>query len=53
MRLVVALGAEMLLCGGACEAADEGAGRIAAALDDGSALDVFRRMVAAQCCWRW
>ena len=47
-ELVVALGAEMLLCGGACATAREGAGRIAAALDDGSALDLFRRMVEAQ-----
>ncbi len=47
-ELVVALGAEMLLCGDACETAAEGAGRIAAVLDDGSALDVFRRMVEAQ-----
>ncbi len=47
-ELVLALGAEMLLCGGACGTAEDGAGRIAAVLDDGSALDVFRRMVAAQ-----
>ncbi len=47
-ELVVALGAEMLLCGGVCANAREGAGRIAAVLDDGSALDVFRRMVEAQ-----
>ncbi len=47
-ELVIALGSEMLLCGGACESAEEGARRIAAVLDDGSALDVFRRMVEAQ-----
>ncbi len=47
-ELVVALGAEMLLCGGACATAQEGGDRVAAALDDGSALDVFRRMVEAQ-----
>ncbi len=47
-ELVVALGAEMLLCGGACDTAIAGGERIAAALDDGSALDVFRRMVEAQ-----
>ena len=47
-ELVVGLGAEMLLCGDSCAVADEGAGRIAAALDDGAALDVFRRMVEAQ-----
>ncbi len=47
-ELVVGLGAEMLLCGGACATAELGAGRIAEVLDDGSALEVFRRMVEAQ-----
>ncbi len=47
-ELVVGLGAEMLICGGACAGAEDGAGLIAAALDDGAALDVFRRMVEAQ-----
>ncbi len=47
-ELVVALGAEMLLCGGARCRAHEAAARIAEALDDGSALEVFRRMVEAQ-----
>ncbi|MEM7581752.1 MAG: thymidine phosphorylase [Acidobacteriota bacterium] len=47
-ELTTRLGAEMLLCGDACATPEEGAKRIAAALDDGSALEVFRRMVAAQ-----
>ena len=47
-ELTVVLGAEMLLAGGACSSPQEGAERLAAVLDDGSALDVFRRMVEAQ-----
>ncbi len=47
-ELVVGLGAEMLLCGGACADADAGADRIAQVLDNGGALEVFRRMVEAQ-----
>jgi len=47
-ELTVALGAEMLLCGGACRTPEEGAERLATVLDDGSALEVFRRMVEAQ-----
>ncbi len=47
-ELVVRLGAEMLLVGGACATPEDGAERLAAALDSGSALDVFRRMVEAQ-----
>ena len=47
-ELTVRLGAEMLLCGEACGSPEEGAERIAAALDEGTALDVFRRMVEAQ-----
>ena len=47
-ELTLRLGAEMLLCGGACETPEEGARRLAAVLDDGSALDVFRRMIEAQ-----
>jgi pyrimidine-nucleoside phosphorylase len=43
-ELTVALGAEMLALGGVAD----GAKRIAAALDDGSALAVFRKLVAAQ-----
>jgi len=47
-ELTVVLGAEMLLCAGAVATADEGATRIGAALDDGSALEVFRKVVEAQ-----
>jgi pyrimidine-nucleoside phosphorylase len=42
--LTVALGAEMLALAGI----DDGAARIARALDDGSALEKFRQIVAAQ-----
>ncbi len=42
--LTIALGAEMLALGGI----DHGADKIAAALDDGRALAVFRKLVAAQ-----
>src|SRR5262245_28362498 len=47
-ELTVALGGEMLLLGGAVASDDEGRARIARALDDGSALAVFRRVVEAQ-----
>jgi pyrimidine-nucleoside phosphorylase len=47
-ELTVALGAEMLVLGGVAADADDGGRRNAAALDDGSALAVFRRLVAAQ-----
>jgi pyrimidine-nucleoside phosphorylase len=46
--LVVALGAEMLVLGGAAAEAAEGARRIAAVLDDGRALEKMRQIVAAQ-----
>jgi pyrimidine-nucleoside phosphorylase len=46
--LTVALGAEMLVLGGVAHDAAEGAERIARVLDDGSALERFRRIVAAQ-----
>jgi pyrimidine-nucleoside phosphorylase len=47
-ELTVVLGAEMLALAGVVPDAAAGAARIAAALDDGSALEVFRRIVAAQ-----
>jgi pyrimidine-nucleoside phosphorylase len=47
-ELTVRLGAEMLLCAGVCTDAEAGAARLAQALDDGSALRVFRDVVAAQ-----
>jgi pyrimidine-nucleoside phosphorylase len=47
-ELTVRLGAEMLLLGGVASDEADGARRIEAALDDGSALEVFRRVVAAQ-----
>lgn len=47
-QLTTQLGAEMLLCGDACTSPEDGIARIAAVLDDGSALDIFRRMVEAQ-----
>jgi thymidine phosphorylase len=46
--LTVALGAEMLVLGGAASSVDEGARRIAAALDDGAALAKLRQIVTAQ-----
>lgn len=46
-ELTVALGAEMLRLGNVATA-DDAAARIAAALDDGSALEVFRKLVEAQ-----
>jgi thymidine phosphorylase len=42
------LGAEMLIAGGVADDTDAAAARIAAALDDGSALERFRRVVEAQ-----
>ena len=47
-ELTHALGAEMLVLGGAAATAEEGAARIRRALEDGSALAVFRRVVEAQ-----
>jgi thymidine phosphorylase len=47
-ELTVVLGGEMLVLGGVVDDAAAGAARVAAALDDGSALEVFRRIVAAQ-----
>ena len=46
--LVVALGAEMLMLGGVAGSPAEGARRIEAALDDGSALEKMKQIVAAQ-----
>jgi len=46
--LTIALGAEMLLMGGAAASSDEGAAKIAAALDGGAALEKFREIVRAQ-----
>jgi pyrimidine-nucleoside phosphorylase len=47
-ELTVRLGAEMLLLGGVASDEADGARRIERALDDGSALEVFRAVVAAQ-----
>lgn len=46
--LVEVLGAEMLVLAGITGDLDDARGRIARSLRDGSALDVFRRLVAAQ-----
>jgi pyrimidine-nucleoside phosphorylase len=46
--LTEVLGAEMLVLAGVAADVEDGRARIAASLRDGSALDVFRRMVAAQ-----
>ncbi len=46
--LTVALGAEMLILGGGAVSPDEGARRVAAALDDGRALERFREIIEAQ-----
>jgi len=46
-ELTVALGGEMLAVAGLCST-DEGRKRIASVLDDGSALDIFRKLVEAQ-----
>ena len=47
-ELTVVLGGEMLLLGGVVDTPEDGRARIAQALADGSALEVFRRVVAAQ-----
>jgi len=47
-ELTVRLGAEMLLLGGVDDDPDRAAARIAASLDDGTALELFRRLVEAQ-----
>ncbi|MEI6621372.1 MAG: thymidine phosphorylase [Actinomycetes bacterium] len=47
-ELVVELGAEMLSAAGISNGPDDARTRIAASLADGSALDVFTQMVAAQ-----
>jgi len=47
-ELVHVLGAEMLVLGGAAATPDEGRAKIVKALGDGSALEVFRKVVAAQ-----
>ncbi|MCU0900525.1 MAG: thymidine phosphorylase [Cypionkella sp.] len=46
--LTCALGGEALALGGLAADADDGAGRIAQALESGAAAEVFGRMVAAQ-----
>ena len=47
-ELTIRLGAEMLLAGGVAPDTETGAKHIAASLDDGTALEVFRRTVEAQ-----
>ena len=47
VELTEVLGAEMLVTGGATRSATDGRKRIRKVLDDGTALDVFRRMVEA------
>jgi pyrimidine-nucleoside phosphorylase len=47
-ELTVTLGAEMLVLAGLASDADDGRARVARALDDGSALEVFRQVVEAQ-----
>ncbi|HEX2686786.1 MAG TPA: thymidine phosphorylase [Kofleriaceae bacterium] len=47
-ELVHVLGAEMLVLGGVARDPDDGRARIEQVLADGSALEVFRRVVAAQ-----
>ncbi len=47
-ELTVELGAEMLVLGKAAATVDEGRAKIRAAIADGSGLEVFRRMIAAQ-----
>jgi pyrimidine-nucleoside phosphorylase len=47
-ELTHVLGAEMLVLGGVAKDATEGRARIEKALTDGSALDVFRKVVEAQ-----
>jgi thymidine phosphorylase len=47
-ELTVVLGGEMLCLARVAGSSEDGQKKIAAALDDGSALEVFRRIVAAQ-----
>ncbi len=47
-ELTLVLGAEMLVLGGVAKDADDGRARIDRSLTDGSALEVFRKVVAAQ-----
>lgn len=47
-ELTVALGAEMLVLGGVAQDTADGKQQIEKALDDGRALEVFRKVVAAQ-----
>jgi pyrimidine-nucleoside phosphorylase len=47
-ELTVALGAEMLVLAGIASDPGDGKARIARVLDDGSALDLFRKVVEAQ-----
>ncbi len=47
-ELTHVLGAEMLMLGGVVKTEDEGRARITRALTDGSALEVFRKVVEAQ-----
>ncbi len=47
-ELVHLLGAEMLVLGGAAATPEEGAAQIRRVLEDGSALEVFRKVVEAQ-----
>jgi pyrimidine-nucleoside phosphorylase len=48
VELTLALGAEMLIVGGAARAVDEGREKIAAVLKNGAALERFRRCVQLQ-----
>ena len=47
-RLVLALGSQVMLAGGASSSAEEAEAALAKALDDGRARERFERMVAAQ-----
>ncbi len=47
-ELTARLGGEMLAMAGVADSAEDGTARIETALDEGSALDVFRRLVEAQ-----
>ncbi|HET9627280.1 MAG TPA: thymidine phosphorylase [Kofleriaceae bacterium] len=47
-ELTLALGGEMLVLGGVAESAEDGRAQIERALGDGRALEVFRKVVAAQ-----
>lgn len=46
-QVVIALGAEMLVIGGLAKDSSEGRRRITRAIEDGSALDRFQRMITA------